>query len=164
MVAEPGPLRVQRDHERARLLQILQDPSPPGSPVSRPASSPLTRSSADPVAVSRNASATAIQNCCGSRSSRWTGTQAARSARPAAPIQDRSKNVFPLPGGADTWVTRAARPSRSNNSRRKTIPPLTAGPEPPTLPDGRAGSMALTVSLRSPHRNGRVCGTRTSRT
>jgi hypothetical protein len=88
--------------------------------------------------------------------------QVARSARPASPIQDRSKNVFPLPGGADTWVRRAARPSRSNNSRRKTTPPLIAGAEPPTVPDGKAGSMALTVS--SPRRNGLVRGTRTSRT
>ena len=54
-------------------------------------------------------------------------------ARPAAPIQDRSKNVFPLPAGADTWVTRPARPSSSNNALRDTIPPLTAGRAAPTL-------------------------------
>ena len=28
VVAEPGPRPVQRDHERVRLLQVLQDPLP----------------------------------------------------------------------------------------------------------------------------------------
>jgi hypothetical protein len=28
VVAEPGPARIQRDHERAGLLQLLQDPFP----------------------------------------------------------------------------------------------------------------------------------------
>ena len=60
--------------------------------------------------MSRSASATEIQNRRGSRSLPGTDTQAARSASPAAPIQDRSKNVLPLPAGADTWVTRAACP------------------------------------------------------
>ena len=31
VVAEPGPGRVQRDHERARLLQLLQNPSSAGA-------------------------------------------------------------------------------------------------------------------------------------
>jgi hypothetical protein len=35
-------------------------------------------------------------------------THAARVARPDAAIQDRSRNVLPLPAGADTSVTRAA--------------------------------------------------------
>jgi hypothetical protein len=64
------------------------------------------------------------------------------SARPAAPIHDRSKNVFPLPAGADTWVTRPARPSRSNNPRRDTIPSLTAGTGAPTLAGGGFKNMA----------------------
>jgi hypothetical protein len=32
VVAEPGPLRIQGDHERVRLLQVLQDPLPAGAP------------------------------------------------------------------------------------------------------------------------------------
>jgi hypothetical protein len=43
---------------------------------------------------------------------RWTGTHAARPARPASAIHDRSRSVFPLPAGADTSVTRPAVPSR----------------------------------------------------
>jgi Catalase len=38
VVAEPGPPRVQRDDERARLLQILQDPF--GAPLGRPSPAP----------------------------------------------------------------------------------------------------------------------------
>jgi hypothetical protein len=48
--------------------------------------------------VPRSASATVIQNRCGSRSPSCTGTHAARSARPGSAIYDRSKNVFPLAG------------------------------------------------------------------
>jgi hypothetical protein len=79
--------------------------------------------SADPGAVRRSAPTTAGQNSCGSRSPCPTGTQPAHSARPAAPIHDRSSTVFPLPGGADTTVTRADAPSRSNSPERDTTPP-----------------------------------------
>ena len=32
MVAEPGPVSVQRNHERPGLLQVLQDPLPARTP------------------------------------------------------------------------------------------------------------------------------------
>ena len=54
---------------------------------------------------------------------RPAGTHAARSARPASLIQDRSRTVLPLPGGADTTVTRADAASRSNSPGRETTPP-----------------------------------------
>ena len=44
MVAEPGPRRVQRHHERVGLLQILQHPLPaaaPGQQVGELAADPL---------------------------------------------------------------------------------------------------------------------------
>ena len=46
VVAEPGPLGVERHHERVGVLQVQQDPfRARAAPVSRSASSPLTRSS-----------------------------------------------------------------------------------------------------------------------
>jgi hypothetical protein len=48
-----------------------------------------------------SASATETQNRCGPRFSSCTETHATLSARPASPIQQRSRNAFPLPGGAD---------------------------------------------------------------
>ncbi|WP_225727269.1 MULTISPECIES: hypothetical protein [unclassified Nocardia] len=57
----------------------------------------------------------------GSRSSRRTGTSAARPARSFPAIHDRNKTVFPEPGGADTTVTREA-PRRSKSSGRATSP------------------------------------------
>jgi hypothetical protein len=48
MVAEPRPAPVQRDHERAGLLQILQDPFPatgPGQQVGEVAIDPLQEGS-----------------------------------------------------------------------------------------------------------------------
>ena len=44
VVADPRSPRIQRDHERAGPLQVVQIPLPPESPVSKSASSPLTRS------------------------------------------------------------------------------------------------------------------------
>ena len=72
---------------------------------SRSGAAVSARTSADPTAVSRSAAVTEIQN-------RWashcggTCTQAARPARPDRAIQDRSRTVLPLPGGADTCATR----------------------------------------------------------
>src|SRR5215831_21187375 len=74
----------------------------------------------------RNAPSTDSQNCCGSPSPRPTGTHAARPARPAWPIQDRSNTVLPLPGGPDTTVTRTGAASRPNSLGRKTTPPAPA--------------------------------------
>ena len=54
----------------------IAHPSRSGAAVS-------SRTSADPADVRRSAPSTASQNRCGSRSSRPTGTHAARSARPA---------------------------------------------------------------------------------
>src|SRR6516165_3564686 len=45
---------------------------------------------------------------------------------------DRSRTVFPLPGGAETTVTRADVPSRSNSLGRETIPPAPGPATPPT--------------------------------
>ena len=42
--------------------------------------------------------------------------------RPACPIQDRSRTVLPLPGGADTTVTRAEESSCPHSPGRGTIP------------------------------------------
>ena len=67
-----------------------------------------------------------------------TGTHAALPASPAPPIHDRSKVVFPLPGGADTTITRADAPSRPNSP-------------PPTLP--RIEPSGLT-SIFAPVRRG----------
>jgi hypothetical protein len=72
--------------------------------------------SEEPAVVPRSASSTEIQNRCGSRSSRPTDTHAVLSASRASAIQDRSKDVFPLPAGADIWVTRPACKSRSKRS------------------------------------------------
>jgi hypothetical protein len=88
------------------------------------------RTSPAPAGVCRSAPSTDSQNRCGSRSSRPTGTNAARPARPAWPIQDRSSIVLPLPAGADTTVTRADPPSRSHSPGRETTPPA---PGPATL-------------------------------
>lgn len=51
----------------------------------------------------------------GARSSRPAVTHAARCVRAGWLIQDRSRTVLPLPGGADTTVTRADPLSRSDN-------------------------------------------------
>ena len=80
------------------------------------------RTSADPGTVWRSAPSTESQNLCASRSSRPTSTHAARSPRPASPIQDRSSTVLPLPGGAETTVTRAGPSSRSHSPGRDTTP------------------------------------------
>jgi hypothetical protein len=58
-----------------------------------------------------------------SRSCRPTGTHAALSARSASPAHDRSKTVFPLPGGADATVTGADASSRLNSPGRDTTLP-----------------------------------------
>jgi hypothetical protein len=68
---------------------------------SRPGAAVSGRTSADPAVVPHSASATEIQNPCGSRCSLSTDTHAARAARPASAIQDRISTVFPLPAGAD---------------------------------------------------------------
>jgi hypothetical protein len=95
---------------------VIAHPSRSGAAVS-------SRTSPDPGAVWRKAPSTNIQNRCGSRSCRPTGTHAALSARSASPVHDRSKTVFPLPGGADTTVTRADASSRPNSPGRDTTPP-----------------------------------------
>src|SRR5690606_41195202 len=41
-------------------------------------------------------------------------------------IHERSRNVFPLPAGAEISVTRAAPSSRSKSAGRATTPPLAA--------------------------------------
>jgi hypothetical protein len=115
---------------------------------SRSGAADSSRASFAPAAVSRSAPATASQNRCGSRSWPCTGTHAVLSARPAAAIHDRSKNVFPLPAGADIWVTRPAPPSRSNSTRRETTPPLTAGAaRAPAVPDRAIGPMMLSSNM-----------------
>ena len=91
----------------------------------------------EPVVVTRSASATEIQNRCGSRCSGPTATQAARSARPESSIQERSKIVFPLPAGAERLTTRPASPSRSKSSRRETMPRRTAGATGPSVESDR---------------------------
>jgi hypothetical protein len=53
VVAKPRPPRVQRDHERVGLLQVLGIRSPPEPPVSRSASGPFTRSSTEVRSSSR---------------------------------------------------------------------------------------------------------------
>ncbi len=114
----------------------IAQPSRPGAAVS-------SRTSVNPAAVPRSASATEIQNRCGSRSWPCTGTHAAREARPVSPIHERSKNVFPLPAGADIRVTRAAPASRAERARRETIPPWTAGTTTAAAGDRAAGLIAV---------------------
>jgi hypothetical protein len=80
------------------------------------------RTSFDPVSVPRRASTTEIKNCCGSCSSPWTGTHAARSVRPDSAIQERSRTVFPLPADAESTVTRPASASRANSAGREMTP------------------------------------------
>ena len=65
-----------------------------------------------------------------SRSCRPTGTHAALSARSASRAHDRSKTVFPLPGGADATVTRADASSRLNSPGRDTTPPAPRASDP----------------------------------
>ena len=85
-----------------------------------------------------------------SRSCRPTGTHAALSARSASPAHDRSKTVFPLPGGADATVTRADASSRLNSPGRDTTPPAPGQvTRPATASDARAAPMA-----RSSHKAG----------
>ena len=74
--------------------------------------------------------------------SRHPGTQAARPARTASSIHDRSRNVFPLPAGADTSVTRAAPPSRPNSAWRDTTPRTAGATGASAVPDRTAGSTA----------------------
>jgi len=81
------------------------------------------RTSADPGSVRRSAPSTASQNLSGSRSSCPTATDATRPLGAASAIHDRSKTVFPLPGGADTTVTRADPPSRASSPGRDTTRP-----------------------------------------
>jgi hypothetical protein len=89
-----------------------------------------------PGSVWRSAASTDSQNRCGSRSSRPTGTHAARPVRPAAPIHDRSSIVLPLPGGADTTVTRADAPSRCHRPGQDT-----------TAARDASGSLTVVISL-----------------
>jgi hypothetical protein len=81
------------------------------------------RTSAAAGTVARSAPSTDSQNRCGSRSSGPAATHAARPARPAALIQDRSNTVLPLPAGADTTVTLAAPVRRPISPGRATTPP-----------------------------------------
>src|SRR5262249_1959861 len=99
----------------------------------------------------RSEPSTDSQNCCGSRSPRLTVTHAALPAAPAWLIHDRSRTVFPLPGGADTTVTRADVPSRSNSLGRETIPPAPGPATPPaTVSDPTAGPMSPIIAPREP--------------
>src|SRR5207245_8256146 len=80
-----------------------------------------------------------------------TVTHAALPAVPAGLIHDRSRTVFPLPGGADTTVTRADAPSRSNSLGRETIPPAPGPATPPaTAADPAADPMGPIIAPRQP--------------
>jgi len=89
------------------------------------------------------------QSRCGFRSPASTGTHAARSARPAAPIHDRSSTVFQSPGGADTTVTRptlrAARTARDGRRLLPFRPAHTPGflDRYPVPPDGTLSSRGV---------------------
>ena len=107
------------------------------------------RTSGAPGAVSRNAPTTGIHSRCGSRTSPGTETQAARPARPVAAIQDRSRIVFPLPGGADTCTTRRARASRSKSPGRDTTPSRIPGAS--AASDRTAGSTAALLGRHRSH-------------
>ncbi len=114
-----------------------------GCQPSRSGAAVSPRTSADPTAVSRSAPVTETHSRCGSRSSAGTVTQAAHPARPDSVIQDRSKTVLPLPGGADTCTTRCASVSRWNRPGRETTPSRTAGAAgASTAPDQAASSTA----------------------
>ena len=134
----------------------IAHPSRSGAAVS-------ARTSADPADVWRSAPSTDSQNRCGSRSSRPAGTHAARSARPASPIQDRSSTVLPLPGGADTTVTRADAPSRSHNPGRDTTAARAAQRRniacTATTSRASAGhSLTMSFLSLSPSQRRRICG------
>ena len=107
------------------------------------------RTSFDPAIVSRNASITEIQNRCGSRSWRWTWAQAALSTRPASAIQDRRSIVFPLPAGADIWVTRSASSRRPISARRIRIPRAAGAAGSSAIPYLAADSMRFPRSAGS---------------
>src|SRR5262249_27241700 len=100
-----------------------------------------------------SAPVTDSQNCCESRSPRPAGTHAARPARPAWPIQDRSSTVLPLPGGADTTITRAGAASRPNGRGRATTPPAPGPTTPPaTASDPTADPMLPIIAPHPPTR------------
>jgi hypothetical protein len=142
----------------ASSRSVIAHPSRSGAAVS-------SRTSADPGAVPRSAATTASHNRCGSRSSRPTGTHAARSARPAAPIHDRSSTV--LPRRHHRHPGRRPEPPEeprmahdpSHTSRRD--PPATASDPPadpmaPIIAPRRLGNRVLAASL-GVTRAGRRC-------
>jgi hypothetical protein len=79
----------------------------PRAHPSRSGAADTARTSPAPGPVARSAPSTDSQNRRGSRFPRPAATHAARPARPASAIHDRSRTVLPLPAGADTTVTRA---------------------------------------------------------
>src|SRR5262249_15463280 len=115
--APPGLARARRRSPARPAHPAAPDPSTAGPP----APTPPARAAADPpapgparVGAGLAGAGTETRHCGGPRSPRQADPPAARSASPAALIQDRSSTVFPLPAEADTTVTRAA-PSRPNN-------------------------------------------------
>ena len=93
-------------------------PSSPGAGVrSRIDLAPAACPGARPAPKSRTSAGQAA---------RVTDTQAVLSLSRASAIHDRSRNVLPLPAGAETMTTRAASASRWTSSPRLTMPPLTA--------------------------------------
>ena len=148
---------AERSSCTSSITSQTRSSSPPRSVSSRSTTAQPSRSGAavrgrtsfDPAAVSRSAPSTDSQNRCGSRSSPCTGTHAAHAARPLSAIQERTRSVFPLPGGADTSVTRPAAPSSSKSPGRETTPARTAGAAGVSaVPDQVAGLTA--PSLTSP--------------
>ena len=106
------------------------------------------RTSADPGSARLSAPSTASQNLCGSRSSRPTATDATRPLGAASAIHDRSKTVFPLPGGADTTVTRAGAPSRASSPGRDTTRPAPWPASGPATAPGSCADPTATIIAR----------------
>ena len=85
-----------------------------------PTARPARAASAPPPVTPASASRTDRQNRCPSRSSRSTVDQPACSPSPASAIQERTRDVFPLPAGAETRVTAPAAASRWKSRCRRT--------------------------------------------
>jgi hypothetical protein len=93
------------------------------------------------------------QNACGSCSWRPSDTHAARSPRPSASIHERTRNVFPLPAGAETCTNAPPRPaaqtgpaaeSTTSSHQGRSIRRLLPG-----RPFSRGSSSSMSAAARS---------------
>ena len=132
VVAEPGPPRIQRDHERARLLELLQDPLParaPGQQVGQLAVHPLQHRG--PQQQPPDRLALPVEHL---------GQQVFRHRPLAAGELGREPVRIRVPGQRQRRQPQPRRPALGPLVQQRRAPNRTAVPRPPrTAPAPRRG-------------------------